>query len=137
MKLVLYGCNACGAEWEDFERHRDRPLCLTCGSRDHDRLLLGVPGKPGDVTRLPRDRRIRGAARLLGYNAARAAREGGAVERRSSEGEDPNELEAEAWLTTERASFHALMRKEGIVPTEEEEKTASEAFTKGWLLYRP
>ena len=135
VKLVIVGCNACGAEWEDFEIHRDRPLCTTCGSRDHDALLFGVAGKGGDLSRVPRDQRIAGAARLLGWDASRSAHERGAFE--SYEGEDPNELEAQAWLATERAHLHATLRKEGIIPTEEEEALASEAFTEGWLLFRP
>jgi len=137
VKRVIVGCSACGAEWEDFERHRDRPLCMTCGSREIENLLFGAAGKAGDVGRVPRDRRIAGAARLLGYAAAAAARESGDWERLESDGEDPNELEAQYWLGAERARLHAAMRKEGIVPGDEDEAAAADAFGEGWELYRP
>ena len=68
---------------------------------------------------------------------AATARESGDWERLRSDGEDPNELEAQYWLSAERAKLHAILRKEGITLGDEDEAAAADAFGDGWELYRP
>ncbi len=132
MKLEWRSCGACGSEWEELARASDEPFCQACGSRRIEKLLFGGEKRPPDFRKVPRAERIEGLSWLLGTKAFASARETGDWDYRESEGDDPNDLEAEYWLAKYRAQVDRTLATEDIVLTPEEEDAAASAFRAGW-----
>jgi hypothetical protein len=132
MKLVWRSCGACGSEWEDIERGSIDPYCAECGSRRIETLLFGGEKRAPDFRRVPRPERIEGLAWLLGTKALAFARESGDWDYRASEGDDPNDLEAEYWLASYRPTVERTLTTEEITLTKDEEDAAATAFREGW-----
>lgn len=132
MKLVWRSCGACGSEWEDLERRSIDPYCESCGSRRIEKLLFGGEKRAPDFRRVPRAERIEGLAWLLGLKALRSAQESGDWDTRATQGDDPNDLEAEVWLDSYRAQVEKTLGGEEIILSREEEDAAANAFRAGW-----
>lgn len=131
MKLVWVSCGACGHEWEGFDRGLP-PFCPDCGSERIEKLLFGGKKRAGDPKRVPRDERVVRLAFLMGTRALLSAKESGDWDYREGEGDDPNDLEAEYWLATDRAKLVATLAKEEVLVTADEESKAADAFREGW-----
>ena len=125
-------CGACGSEWEEVQRGPVRPFCAECGSKRLETLLFGGEKRRPDFSRVPRQERIEGLGFVLGVAAVDSAHENGEWDYRTSEGGDPNELEAEYWLDSYRAKLEKTLAGEEILLTKEEEDVAATAFRAGW-----
>ncbi len=132
MRLVWLSCGACGCEWEEIERAGDDRFCHACGGARVELLLFGGEKRAPDVRRVPRPERIERLAWLLGTKALASARESGDWDYRASEGDDPNDLEAEYWLAKYRSQHERTLAAEDVVLTKEEEELAASAFRQGW-----